>query len=206
MKKALGPLGYSVTDLHRSACPIIRIQFDVPERADCNTYQPQALAKVAQEHPDIVVISDLYASIGNLYDHVAGQAATREWRSALKQTLSELTQDAGRVVVISPPPESADPKVCITKFSAPSECVATVSPEWVQARDAERAEIAAHFPNVTFIDTHSWACQIGTNACPAFVDGMVMRIDRFHMTQAYAEYLAPLFKQALVKDGVLAGA
>ena len=202
IEKSLKPYGYAVERRHKSACPILLLEFDTPERTACNTYQPQVLATVDAEKPDVVFISDLYFSLDHLYQVPPGAASERAWTKARKATLARVAASAKRVVVLTSPPESQDPKTCITRFSSPGDCVTTISDVWNRARAADEAGTEG-FKNVTFLDTSTWACSAQTKECPAFVSGMVMRQDRFHMTQAYAEYVAPLLTDELQRSGLL---
>ncbi|WP_375483327.1 acyltransferase family protein [uncultured Jatrophihabitans sp.] len=197
IRAALSPLGWSVRGVTESSCPAANVVTgQIAGLSNCTKHRQWAFGRVAQLHPDLVVVSGTEGKVHSLSDHAQGQAANAEWQKGMTDTLSRLTKSAKRTVVLAPVSQGKNIQSCATRLSHPGDCISTISDTWYSISQAERA--AAKTTGATYVDTRSWFCN-PDGECPPFVGNILMRRDEAHITPQYARALAPQLRSVLAK-------
>ncbi len=193
--------GWRLVSMTKSACPVA----DMPvyntglkrEYAECSAWRAAVLERIAQERPDLVVVSD--SRTGEFW--VEGRpvdAAEHEdlWGAALGRTIRELDRLAEHVVVIGDTPRPhGDAPVCLSDHPDDAlACATPVSRAIGRDRIATERRVTADL-GATFIDPTPWLCP--TTPCPAFIGRVLIYRDAHHMTTVFARALAPYLEPLL---------
>ena len=149
----------------------------------CTEHQQWAIGAVQRLRPDVVVLSARYE----------GKATPERWRDGMTRMIAAVTPYTKRVVVLAPPPETANLQSCYTRSSAPSDCVLPVSARWLSYASAEHA--AATAGHADFVDPRPWLCADGR--CPAVVADLPVMFDGRHLAAAFAARLTPQLEAML---------
>ena len=187
--------------LTKSACPVA----DLPvyntnfkrEYTECATWRQAVLARIADERPALVVISDSRG--GQLLVDGGRIASTKRpdvWAAGLERAIRAIDEVAEHVLVIGDTPNPAgDPPVCLSDHLDDALACATPSadalaPDWIATERDVTAETGA-----TFIDPSGWLCP--TEPCPAVIGRVLVYRDGHHMTTPFARALAPYLEPLL---------
>ena len=104
-------------------------------------------------------------------------------------TLRALAADDQTILVVEPVPVlQRDPLSCLSAAADQGECAFSAVPAGIE--ELLERELAAEFDNVETLDLDEAVCPIA-DACPAIIDGSVVRRDRHHLTPEFAETLTP---------------
>ncbi len=181
--------------LTKSACPVA----DLPvynsnfkrEYSECATWRQAVLARIADERPALVVISE---SRGGLLladgERLASTKRPDVWAAGLERAIRAIDEVADHVLVIGDTPNPAgDPPVCLSDHLDDALACATpgataLAPDWIAT---EREVTAA--TGATFIDPSAWLCP--TEPCPVVIGRVLVYRDGHHMTTPFARALAP---------------
>ncbi|MFE4952309.1 acyltransferase family protein [Leifsonia sp. NPDC056665] len=188
-----------VTSLGLYSCPFVDIHTNSPNpqyEAACPGRKELAISTVAEMRPEIVFIANGPAADINL--DTGKEITPAEYQQGLKRYLERITPDAGKVVLLAPPPAQKDVRECYSPRSAPADCVTSVQPTW--KKFTMSAEQTLTETGGQFVDTKQLFCV--SNKCPAFVDGIPVKFDMTHITEEYARYIAPAFVALLAESGV----
>ncbi|MFG2056729.1 acyltransferase family protein [Micromonospora sp. NPDC048930] len=193
VRAVLEPMGWVVQDLTYAGCPFLASDTVSPvdriTRA-CPGHKEAVRAFIKALEPELVIVSNAYRQ---RFTVTGGNASLPEWERAARTAEDEWLAAAGKVVELQPPPVGVDPKTCITRISAPRDCISTPSAEHQLYAKAEQriwsGKGSWHIP------TTDWFCVAGR--CPIFVGGVIVRRDANHITVEYARKLAPLLRSAL---------
>ncbi len=187
--------------LTKSACPVA----DLPvynivfkrEYTECATWRDAVLDRIADERPEMVVISD---SRGHQIwsDGAVVKGPEREdlWAAGLMRAIRAIDKLAEHVLVIGDTPDPiGDPPVCLSDHLDDALACATptseaLAPAWLANERAVSAEAGA-----TFIDPSPWLCP--TEPCPAIIGRVLVYRDGHHMTTPFASALAPYLEPLL---------
>lgn len=186
---------WKLVELVRPACPAPEITFWDQENnrpnTTCDTWRANAIARINQAKPDVVVVTS--ASPGQ--QTTARRAATGdEWYAGLKQTLAKMTIPGRRVVLgdipllDQPGPDCLaahenNVQACSTRLSdAVSEVL--VGPEQQAAKDT----------GAQYIGVEPWLC---SDVCTPIVRNIEVYKDRYHITATYARFLSGSLQDAL---------
>lgn len=101
------------------------------------------------------------------------------------------------MVFLPGPPEDKDIAACYTKISKPADCVSHIPEGW----GIDERKLATAFEKGMYLDPQSWFCV--QSSCPAFAGTIPMRMDKAHMTAAYAEHIAPAIRESFDKQEIL---
>jgi peptidoglycan/LPS O-acetylase OafA/YrhL len=199
IRNAFESLGWKVHSLTEGQCPSI----SVPVTKDggiafpeCGAHRRWALQQIAQLKPDLVILADADNTADRLASQARGKAADRELDQGTLTTLAAIKGHAAKTVVLSPPPAGVSLQDCVTRVSAPANCLTRISAKWRTFTDVEKA--AAGKSKVGYIDTSRWFCN-DVSLCPGFVGTMPIRADGSHLTVAYSQSLAPLLAQTILR-------
>jgi peptidoglycan/LPS O-acetylase OafA/YrhL len=142
----------------------------------CAKHQEWALSEVRRLRPELVVLSARYE----------GARTPEQWRIGTRRMVAEVAPYAHRVVVLAPPPETANLQSCYTRSSSPGDCIEPISARRTSYVEAERQGAV---PAAEFVDPEPWFCADGR--CPAVVADLPVMFDGRHLTARYAARLAP---------------
>jgi hypothetical protein len=150
--------------------------------ASCTQHQDWALAQVRRLRPGIVVLSARYQ----------GAQTPAEWEVGTLRMLTELAPYTRRIVVLAPPPDTANLQSCYTRLSAPRDCIEEVTYRWRSYAGAEQEATARR---AVFVDPRPWFC--AGDRCPALVGDVPVMFDGRHLAAVYAAVIAPLMSASL---------
>ncbi len=197
--------GWRLLDLTMSACSPADIPAWNPTLKSvvtaCAEWRTWALDRLAQEHPDIVVVAGTrgFATVDAHGTVLAGDARTAAWEAGMARTLDRLRASAGHVILLADTPRSAvDPPVCLSAHPTSTLACATpvddaLDPGWLAA---ERGAAAAD--GAGFIDPTPWVCP--TSPCPAVIGDLLVYRDGGHMTATFAAALSGRLERAILKE------
>jgi hypothetical protein len=124
-----------------------------------------------------------------------------QWTTGFARTFRALRGSGARVAALldTPWPKS-DPIDCAARNSLHLRACAHHLPE--ATRDATRGRAvraAASATGTTVINPTPWVCAPRTGVCPVVVADTAVHRDDSHLSEAYAEALAPLLAAPLVR-------
>ncbi|WP_431728852.1 acyltransferase family protein [Verrucosispora sp. TAA-831] len=193
VRRVLEPDGWQVRDLTYAGCPFLASDTVSPTASitkACPGHRRAVRTVIENSRPDLVIVSNAYRQ---RFAETGGNPSLAEWEQATRDAKQRWLAPASRVVALQPPPLGPDPKTCITRLSAPRDCVSTISAEYRSYAEADRRVWGAK--GSWYVPTTDWFCLSGR--CPIFIGGVIVRRDGNHVTSDYARRLAPLFDDAL---------
>ncbi len=197
LRATLEPRGWRIQVLTRNQCPNPLSGFwrERPSElfTSCDAHKQWMLEQVRRLRPDLVLASNSITFVDHQQGEPTGQARFDQWQAGLTDLLHQLVAVSGRVVVLGPPPRAGNLQSCVTRVSTPADCTEPITADWRSLRAAERA--AARSADATYVDPESWFCVDGR--CPAVVGDTPVYTDGRHLTQAYAQRLAPQLRAGL---------
>jgi peptidoglycan/LPS O-acetylase OafA/YrhL len=160
----------------------------------CDAWRDDALAAIDALDPALVVASSSEAARAA---HPAADA-TRQWTAGYRDTFHRLNATGAEVAVILDTPWPATDAVeCAASSPLRLDRCETTLPEAFRdpaRRDVTRA--AAHETGVTVIDPAPWLCS-PSGTCPVIVADTAVYRDSNHLSETYAERIAPTLNDAL---------
>ena len=180
---------YSVT---KSACAVAA----VPRAAgghsasDCDTWRTNALAFIADIHPDLVIAANVERQ-GS-----PGQPPSGAWNAGMLATLTALVGEADQVVVFGETPRFQDrvPGCLRRHLDDTRPCDSPRSFALSPVREADdRATAAAAGP--TYVSLSDITCP--GDPCPSVVGRYMVSYDDQHLTPAYVRSLIPQIEARL---------
>ncbi|MGV8874605.1 MAG: acyltransferase family protein [Rhodococcus sp. (in: high G+C Gram-positive bacteria)] len=192
---ALVPRGFRVHGMALGNCPFIASDVTIEtaqEATDrCNSSRDAMVDQILTARPSMVVMIDMEIGIQRT---VNSEGSVRAWTTARTDIIDRIAPSGAAVVILTPNPIGKAATECAGRLAVPSNCISTISDNWLKKRSADEA--AAEQTGATFIDTRSWFCY--RNTCPLFVSGIVVSWDTGHITRQYGEYLIPRIEEALL--------
>ena len=195
--------GWRFVSLTKSACSSV----DVPQWKDdlkrvyteCAAWRANSLARIAAEHPAIVILANSRQVVVVQPDGtpITGAAEIAAWEAGLARTVARLEAIGGTsVVVLGDTPRSAfDVPVCLSQH--PDSIIAcstpfdqAVSPAWTAA-----AAAVAQQADATFVDPTAWVCP--SRPCPPVIGNFMVFRDQHHLARPFAAALASRLGAAL---------
>jgi hypothetical protein len=198
--------GWRVLSLTRSACiPAGILSYN--RRAgyvmwSCQTWREQAIARLAREHPTIILVSGTrgFATIDAAGRLLTGKAKTNAWIKGMKRTLAKLVPAAGRVILLADTPSSllASPATCLARNPGNAlKCSTTVahaiSYPWLNTEYGVAKAMKSGFLNV-----ERWVCP--TSPCPAVIGSRLVYRNPGHLTVSFTASQWLRLEQAILKD------
>ncbi len=192
--------GWRLVALARGWCPsadVDVINGDLNRvEPECRDWREKAFARIAAEHPDLVIVTNhRWQPVvdGQLVQDQQQQAQL--WQAGLERTLARLTTSAKAVAVLGETPATGGPSPATCLPDHPGDFAACARSRSIVA-DRQSLEIdAAGKYGATFIDPTRWMCQGDT--CPAVIGSYIAYMDTTHITSAFAASLAPDLQAAL---------
>lgn len=168
------------------------------EYTECATWRDHTLSRIADLHPDLVVVGSkdeppLIRPDGGLYSAASAPAA---YEAGLARTLKTLSHSAGHVVMLGDTPASKyDVPSCISAhrtsiLTCSTPVTMALRPAWKKA-----TEQAASDADATYVDPTFWVCP--SSPCPPVIGDFLVYLDNTHLTATFAETLAARLGVAL---------
>ena len=177
--------------LTKVTCPVQDLPIDSPylgrEYTECEQWRGQVLARVAAEHPRLVVL-DMSRRYGADFGFASYDPA---WIETLGRTVAQLRRTGATVLVLGPAPDphSAVPTCLSGHLDDASACApnraAAVDNGGIAAERAATTGNGGHYADLTdLFCTHE--------RCPVIVGNTLVFRDDNHLTTEYARLLAPV--------------
>ena len=192
---------WRLESLTKSACSAadVRVWSSALNRqyAECDAWRGAVLARIAAEHPALVVVSDdRYYQLAVNGGPVPVGDLQEQWDAGLSRTLDRLRDTAGRVVLIGDTPRSrVDPPVCLSAHLADARACATPLSRAIDAPRLDADSRVADSVGVGFVDPTPWVCP--SDPCPAIIGRVLVLRDQHHLTQVFSGILARRLGDAL---------
>lgn len=194
IRAALEPRGYRIQMLTLSGCPAFVTQLKSEHAAECNSHREWTKGKLADLHPDLIVMANAFEDIAGM-DGKSPQEVAAAWKQGGIQFLTGLPATSS-FVMLSAPQGGKSLTECATKVSSPESCVSTVGDfRKMIDRAAKEAVAAASSARVAYVDTTNWFCV--ADKCPGFIGNNPVRIDASHLTAAFAKSLGLVLDDSL---------
>jgi peptidoglycan/LPS O-acetylase OafA/YrhL len=181
-------------------CPVQDLPIDSPylgrEYTECEQWRGQVLARVATEHPRLVVL-DMSRRYGGDFGFVSYDPA---WIETLGRTVAQLRRTGATVLVLgpAPDPQSAVPTCLSGHLDDATACApgraAAVNDGGISAERAATTGNGGHYADLTDL-----FCT--TERCPVIVGNTLVFRDDNHVTTEYAQLLAPVM--GALADGAI---
>lgn len=188
--------GWKLISLTKASCKIADVttlRGRKPYTA-CDTWRSHAMAKIKTLHPDLIVVSS--SDAGDLARPTADPL--RQWTTGFENTFRNLSTAGVRVAALLDTPwPKGDPIDCAARNSLHLRACANSLPAAI--RDATRGTAlrsAASATATTVIDPTPWLCA-PTGICPVVVADTAVYRDNSHLSEAYADALAPVLAPSL---------
>ncbi|MGP3971350.1 acyltransferase family protein [Streptomyces sp. 6N223] len=195
---ALEPLaverGWRLVSLTKASCKIaeVTVAKSGGPYDSCDEWRGKALEMIAELDPSLVLASSSEAGQG-WRDNSRGA-----WTEGFAETFGRLTDTGAEVAALLDTPwPRRDAVECAAAHPLRLDACASGLPE--AYRDPVRraaTERAAEASGVAVVDPLPWLCS-GTGACPVVVGDTLVYRDANHMSEAYAEVIAPVLDQRL---------
>ncbi|GKU44788.1 acyltransferase, partial [Mycobacterium montefiorense] len=177
--------------LAKVTCPVQDLPIDSPylgrEYTECEQWRGQVIARVAAEHPRLVVL-DMSRRYGSDFGFVSYDPA---WIETLGRTVAQLRRTGATVLVLGPAPDPQSPvPTCLSGHlddataCAPSRSAA-VNDDGISKERAATTGNGGHYADLT--DLFCTA-----ERCPMIVGNTLVFRDDNHVTTEYAQLLAPV--------------
>ncbi|MCV7428859.1 acyltransferase family protein [Mycobacterium montefiorense] len=177
--------------LAKVTCPVQDLPIDSPylgrEYTECEQWRGQVIARVAAEHPRLVVL-DMSRRYGSDFGFVSYDPA---WIETLGRTVAQLRRTGATVLVLGPAPDPQSPvPTCLSGHlddataCAPSRSAA-VNDDGISKERAATTGNGGHYADLT--DLFCTA-----ERCPMIVGNTLVFRDDNHVTSEYAQLLAPV--------------
>jgi hypothetical protein len=188
-----------VSSLGQFSCPFVEIRTNSPNpkfEAGCPARKERAIADIATLKPEVLFIAN--GAVPDIDLDTGNKITPAEYQQGLKRYLHKVTGNAGKVVLLTPPPAEKDVRECYSPRNSPAKCVTSVPARWKEY--ATLAEQTVAEAGGQMIDTIALFCI--SNKCPAFAEGIPVKFDTTHITEDYARHIAPAFLVLLAEKGV----
>ncbi|MGY1501013.1 acyltransferase family protein [Streptomyces sp. QTS52] len=193
--------GWKLVSLTKASCKAAKVtlrRLGGPY-SSCDTWRARAITRITALRPALVIVSSSDAG-DPMYPE---SDLVRQWTDGFRTTYDALGASGARVVALldTPWPKS-DAVDCAAMYSLRLDRCANRLPEAIRDRSRRTASTdAAKSSGATVIDPTPWLCTGGGN-CPVVVGNTVVYRDDSHVSDAYAEGIAPVLGDRL--DEVMA--
>lgn len=176
-----------LVSLTKSACPapeVKKVEIGAYKNRDCFAWRANTLKRIAQIHPDAVVLS------GYQYFDYPNSFISREiwWSQGQKVAFDHLQGLSKNLIYISDTPHP---------LRDIPNCLAAGASAICDGNEKSDNRVAGGF---TVVDPTPWLCN---RTCPAVVNGVVAYRDASHISVAMARALAPKLEEYLKAQGVI---
>ncbi|MEU5700097.1 acyltransferase family protein [Streptomyces aurantiacus] len=189
--------GWKLVSMTKASCKVADVTIVSGHKpyTACDTWRSDAVARIRTLRPALVVVTSSDAG-----DPVRPAAdLLHQWTTGFENTFRDLRASGARVAALldTPWPEG-DPVDCAARNSLQLHACANHLP--AATRDATRGaavRAAASTTDTTVIDPTPWLCAPRTGICPVVVADTAVYRDDSHLSEAYAEAIAPVLAPSL---------
>ena len=174
----------SVADVHVWNSALLRTY------TECDTWRANTLARIAAEHPALVVVSEdrLYQVVVNGAP-VDVKQAMATWNAGLAKTLRQLRATSGAVALIGDTPRSnVDPPVCLSAHLSDSADCATPLSDAIDRSWMAAEQLVTAASGVRYVDPTPLVCP--SDPCPVVIGRVLVYRDEHHLTATFSAVLA----------------
>lgn len=187
--------GWRIVTLTKAACPpaqIISARKEDAAQASCDIWRPEALGWIAQNEPDVVLMTGggrIYRILDERGERISGDERTASWNDGLTATLEAMPESTAAIVLADTPYLQTNPATCLQQDA--SDLVACSTPRSAAIDDAfDTAERAAvESVGATYADLNGLICPY--SPCPVVFDDVLAWRNRDHLTATFVKALAP---------------
>lgn len=183
----------------RARCPAPTIAFydrqTQKPNTDCDAYRTATIAAINQLRPSVVVVTSASLSQTVSKDAIA---TADMWLAGMTTTLKGLAAPGTRVVLLGDMPvlEQTNPE-CLAAHTANIQQCGSTRVEALTGVYTEAERDAANSAGAEYIDVTNGFC---ADRCSPVVAGRQVYRNRFHITAAFATYVAGAVAQTLHRD------
>jgi len=189
--------GWKITGLSRANCVVAEVKLN----KFCDEWRQNTLDRIADEHPDLVVVASSTQAVYSLNIH--GQKLSRKASEpylvdGMKKTFRDLKKDATKVILIR------DQAQAPRQPWLPHECVAENlhNLKTCAFKPKRHPELgfdveAAKATGTPIVDPMPILCSNGR--CPAVIGNALVYRDSYHVSATYAVTMAPWLEKELAK-------
>ncbi|GAA4335473.1 acyltransferase family protein [Streptomyces venetus] len=189
--------GWKLVSLTKASCKVADVTIISGHKpyTACDTWRSDAMARIKALRPALVVVSSSDAG------DPARPAADplNQWTTGFEHTFHDVSASGARVAALLDTPwPKGDPIDCAARNSSQLRACANHLPD--ATRDAVRGaaiRTAASTTATAVIDPTPWLCAPRTGICPVVVANSAVYRDDSHLSEAYAEALAPVLAPSL---------
>jgi hypothetical protein len=194
--------GWRVTTLTKAACPPADVSFGRKElgaAASCSIWRERALAWLAEEPPDLLLMTGAgraYNILGTDGEALAEDDALEAWKRGLAATLRSVPGTTRIVILADTPLMRRNPVSCLEASPGDmSACQTPRSDALGESLDAVERETAGA-AGAAFESLSDLVCPY--DPCPVVIGDVLLWRNADHITATFAERLAPAMR-ALVQ-------
>jgi peptidoglycan/LPS O-acetylase OafA/YrhL len=193
-------IGWRVYPLVKLSCTSAQVTLDVPgtgPNRECDTWRGWAFRKAAALDPTVAIISTRVAT-GILQggEDLTGEGLVNAWEAGMVSSIKKLQSDGARVDVFSDTPiQRVDPTECLLSRHATMKTCTTAFGPYVAMLNNANLEAAVD-TGAAYIDVDRYLCS-PSGECPTVIGHTVAYYDANHISEAYAEELAPDIQASL---------
>jgi hypothetical protein len=156
------------------------------EFSECEQFRNAAYARIAAEHPALVVVS-VARHYGPEYHF---RVYSSPWLAGIERVAKQLSAIAQHVVILGPTPKPpSDIPSCLSAHLTHADQCALQRATATNPLTMYSEATAANNGGAEYIDVTPWFCTNTT--CPAIVGNLLVYRDDNHITTTYAAWLAP---------------
>ncbi len=173
--------------LTKGGCPTAAVSIPTATLArTCPQWRDAAIQLIADERPDVVIVSG-WAGYPNTDD---------EWAAGFDATLSRLAPLTSRLIVLGDnPPAEDDPAGCLAgHLRSADACAADRADVVAASRLAVERTVAGRY-GARFVDTTDWVCT--DTKCPVMIGDILLYRDMTHLTTFATLWFEPLLAASL---------
>lgn len=190
--------GWEVSTRGMFGCPFVDIKISNAKQEivdACGSHNLDTIAMIKERKPTYVVVTATYeVRVTADSDEKVGP---ERWKDGLLSYLDQIKDDT-KIVLLAPPPSSINVQDCYTPQSQPSACVSAVTDQYKSTAKAEGA-VAKSIDGV-YVAVQDLFCYDGR--CPSFIGTTPVKLDLVHITDVYADKVAPALLETLHANGV----
>ena len=169
-----------------------------PLFANCAARKQHAVDTINSIKPAVVIISNRYGQ-AKIVGATEGLGPA-QWSQSVRKIVDKFRANAGKVILLSPPPGDMNVKDCYSKRSStPAQCIGGVTGEWMNIALSEQ-KIAREIGGL-WLDSRQWFCS-KEGECPSFAGSTPTKFDRVHMSVPYGRKIQPAMAETLAAAGV----
>ncbi len=194
-------LHWKIVLLEKSACSVPSTSVTRTETSngavavpypECVIWRQDAIARINELRPDLVVISD---DTNNIAPDGRPLGAA-EWSAGLEATLNQIRPSTTAMLILGDIPHMSQPSPpeCLAQHSHEIQACSTPRAVAVAAEHGDVERAVARVTGAKYLDVTPWLC---SSVCTALVGDMAVYLNEDHVTATYATYLAGAIEEAV---------